>query len=75
MKKVLGILFIMIFMFAMTGCGSEKEPVINKNVEQIKSRLFIISDHIFTKPGNPNFALNEFLGIIYPILYMFSKSI
>lgn len=55
--------------------GRYLEPVINKNVEQIKSRLFIISDHIFTKPGNPNFALNEFLGIIYPILYMFSKSI
>ena len=58
--------------------GRYLEPVINKtvnNVGQIKSSRFIISDHIFPKPGNPNFSLNEFLGIIYLILYMFSKSI
>lgn len=43
MKKVLGILFIMIFMFAMTGCGSEKEPVKVKLTSENFSEYFSIS--------------------------------
>ena len=48
MKKVLGILFITIFIFAMTGCGNEKEPVkinlTSENFEEYFSVSAQVSD-------------------------------
>lgn len=64
MKKVLGILFIMIFMFAMTGCGSEKEPVKVKLTSENFSEYFSISAQVsdFTVDEKNSILGKDYIG-------------
>lgn len=64
MKKVLGILFITIFMFAITGCGSEKEPVKVELTSENFSEYFSISAQVsdFTVDEKNTILGKDYIG-------------